>query len=45
MKCKFFNQKGKAFIEFSEHAAARKALKALNETSIDGKQIWIEFSG
>jgi len=37
--------KGKAFIEYSESINAAKALAALNETSLDGRQMWIEFSG
>ena len=29
-KCKHFQQKGKAFVEFETHEAARKALNATN---------------
>jgi len=37
--------KGKAFIEYSESIAAAKALAAKNESSLDGRQMWIEYSG
>lgn len=43
VKCKLL--KGKAFIEYTEHAAALKARDATNEQELDGKQIWVEFSG
>ena len=29
-KCKHFGHKGKAFIEYADHATARKALNATN---------------
>jgi len=37
--------KGKAFIEFSDHASARKALNGTNQKDLDGRTIWVEFSG
>jgi nucleolin len=42
-KCKVM--RGKAFVEYTEHAAAVKALAACNEANLDGRQIWVEFSG
>ena len=48
-KCKLLSSmgrsKGKAFIEYSEHSAARKALAATNEKDLDGRNIFVEFSG
>lgn len=44
-KVKLIYGKGKAFVEFESHDQARAALAALNETEIDGRQVWIEFSG
>lgn len=43
-KCKFFSQKGIAFIEYDDHANARKALNATNESELDGRQIFVGFS-
>ena len=37
--------KGKAFIEFADHAQARTALNATNQTDLDGRTVWVEFSG
>ena len=37
--------KGKAFVEYESHENALKALAATNETSLDGRSIWVEFSG
>ena len=45
IKCKHFQKKGKAFVEFSEHKDAKKALEATNQQDLDGRQIWVEFSG
>jgi len=42
-KCKLM--KGKAFVEYESHENALKALAATNETSLDGRTIWVEFSG
>ena len=42
-KCKVM--KGKAFVEYETHENALKALSATNETSLDGRTIWVEFSG
>jgi RNA recognition motif-containing protein len=42
-KCKLL--KGKAFIEYTDHASAAKAQQGTNEQMLDGKQIWVEFSG
>jgi len=44
-KCKLLYNKGKAFIEFEEHSQARKALQSTNEQTLDGRTIWVEFSG
>jgi len=44
-KCKLLYNKGKAFIEYSDHASARKALEATNQKELDGRTIWVEFSG
>lgn len=44
-KVKVLYGKGKAFIEYESHEQAAAALAALNETEIDGRQVWIEFSG
>ena len=49
VKCKLLmsqgRSKGKAFIEFADHASARKALEGTNEQELDGRSIWVEFSG
>ena len=37
--------KGKAFIEFTDHKHARAALEGSNQKDIDGRTIWVEFSG
>lgn len=37
--------KGIAFIEYSTHKQAFKALKAENGNSLDGREMWVEFSG
>lgn len=41
VKCKLImsqgQSKGKAFIEYSDHASARKALNATNEQELDGR--------
>ena len=37
--------KGKAFIEFTDHKTARKALNGTNQKDLDGRTIWVEFSG
>jgi nucleolin len=37
--------KGKAFLEFEKHEEARKALQSTNEQELDGRTIWVEFSG
>ncbi|NEU34460.1 RNA-binding protein, partial [bacterium LRH843] len=37
--------KGKAFIEYADHAQARDALNATNESNLDGRTIYVEFSG
>jgi len=48
-KCKLLAaggvSKGKAFIEFAEHKIARKALNNTNQKDLDGRTIWVEFSG
>jgi len=44
-KCKHFQQKGKAFVEYETHINAKTALEATNETDLDGRTIWVEFSG
>jgi len=48
-KCKLLmgmgRSKGKAFIEFSDHASARKACEETNQKDLDGRTIWVEFSG
>lgn len=48
-KCKLIQSggrsKGKAFIEFNDHATARAALNATNEQQLDGRTIYVEFSG
>lgn len=48
-KCKLLmaqgRSKGKAFVEFSDHASARKALNGTNQQTLDGRTIWVEFSG
>ena len=44
-KVKLLNGKGKAFIEFDNHASARKAQAGTNEQVLDGRTIWVEFSG
>lgn len=42
-KCKVM--RGKAFVEYESHDNALKALAATNETNLDGRTIWVEFSG
>jgi RNA recognition motif-containing protein len=37
--------RGKAFIEYDSPAAAKKALAATNESQLDGRQIFVEYSG
>jgi len=37
--------KGKAFIEYTDHAHARAALNGTNQKDLDGRTIWVEFSG
>lgn len=37
--------RGKAFIEYETAANAKKALAATNESTLDGRQIWVEYSG
>lgn len=37
--------KGIAFVEYSEHKQAYKALKAENGNALDGREMWVEFSG
>tara|TARA_B110000285_G_scaffold232907_1_gene305228 strand:- start:391 stop:1065 length:675 start_codon:yes stop_codon:yes gene_type:complete len=37
--------KGKAFIEYTSHDDARKALNGTNQKDLDGRTIWVEFSG
>lgn len=44
-KCKLLTGKGKAFVEYESHANARKAQKGTNEQVLDGRTIWVEFSG
>lgn len=44
-KCKLFHGKGKAFVEFSTHEEAKAALEGTNEKDLDGRTIWVEFSG
>jgi len=44
-KVKLMYNKGKAFVEYSDHASARKALNATNQKDLDGRTIWVEFSG
>ena len=44
-KCKHFQFKGKCFIEYATHDEARAALNGTNETDLDGRSIWVEFSG
>jgi len=44
-KVKLLWGKGKAFIEFGDHASAWKALNSTNEKVLDGFTIWVEFSG
>ena len=43
VKCKLM--RGKAFIEYNDHACAKKALANTNEKDLDGRSIWVEFSG
>jgi len=45
VKCKVMRGKAKAFVEFSKHEEAWKALNATNEKVLDGFTIWVEFSG
>jgi nucleolin len=42
-KCKLL--RGKAFVEFETHEAARNALENTNEQQLDGRNIRVEFSG
>jgi len=44
-KCKHFSEKGKAFVEYETHENAATALAGTHETTLDGQQIWVEFSG
>jgi len=44
-KCKILYNKGKAFIEYADHATARKAQQETNQKELDGRSIWVEFSG
>lgn len=48
-KCKLLSaggvSKGKAFVEFEDHKVARKALAGTNQQDLDGRTIWVEFSG
>ena len=44
-KVKLLYNKGKAFVEFETHDSARKALQSTNEQELDGRTIWVEFSG
>lgn len=44
-KCKLFFGKGKAFVEFETHEQAKTALENTNEKALDGRTIWVEFSG
>ena len=32
-------------MEYSDHASARKALEGTNQKDLDGRTIWVEFSG
>jgi len=47
-KCKLLmgggRSKGKAFIEFAEHADAKKAQEQLDDTDLDGRSISVKFS-
>lgn len=44
-KCKILFNKGKAFIEFADHATARKAQKENQQgKELDGKSISVEFT-
>jgi nucleolin len=49
VKCKLVmaggRSKGKAFIEYADNATARAALSATNEQTLDGRTIYVEFSG
>lgn len=42
-KCKQVGN-GKAFVEFETHEQAKAALDKTNEETVDGQQIWVEFS-
>ena len=42
-KCKLMS--GKAFVEYDNHESANKAQQMTNEKTLDGAQIWVEFSG
>lgn len=44
-KCKHFQHKGKAFIEYEAHENAKTALDNTNQKDLDGRTIWVEFSG
>jgi len=48
-KCKLIQSggvsKGIAFVEYTTHADAKKALEAQNGAELDGRQMWVEFSG
>lgn len=45
VKVKLLWGKGKAFIEYSDHASARAAQAATNEAELDGNTLSVEFSG
>lgn len=45
VKCKHLYNKQVAFIEYTEHSAAAKALAATNGTDLDGACIEVQFSG
>lgn len=44
-KCKLLYNKGKAFVEYETHELAKEALANLNESQLDGRTLYIEFSG
>lgn len=37
--------KGKAFVEYLDHATAKKALEGTNEQELDGRTLHVDFSG
>jgi len=43
VKCKLL--RGKAFVEYTDHESAKKALANTNEAELDGRALWVEFSG